>query len=63
MFAHQHLGTRPTAMNLADITSALILAFLDHLEQERHNSVCIGNYQCESGGNRVRRRGLRPFAW
>jgi site-specific recombinase XerD len=38
-FAHQHPGTWPTAMNLADITPVLILAFLDHLEQERHNSV------------------------
>jgi site-specific recombinase XerD len=30
-------------MKLADITSALIQAFLDHLEQERHNSVCSRN--------------------
>jgi len=37
-FAHQQLGKWPTAMNLADITPTLILAFLDHLEQERHNS-------------------------
>ena len=42
-FAHQHLGTWPAAMKLADITPALILAFLDHLEQERHNSVCSRN--------------------
>jgi len=38
-FSHQQLGKWPTAMNLTDITSTLILAFLDHLEQERHNSV------------------------
>lgn len=38
-FAHQHLGTWPAAMNLSDITPALILAFLDYLERERHNSV------------------------
>lgn len=38
-FAHQHLGTWPAAMNLSDITPALILAFLDHLERERHNSI------------------------
>jgi site-specific recombinase XerD len=38
-FAHQHLGTWPAAMHLSDITPALILAFLDHLERERHNSV------------------------
>ena len=42
-FAHQHLGTWPAAMKLADVTPALILAFLDHLEQERHNSVCSRN--------------------
>jgi len=51
-FAHQHLGKWPTAMNLADITPTLILAFLDHLEQERHNSVCSRN---------VRLAALRAF--
>jgi len=51
-FAHQHLGTWPTAMKLTDITSALILAFLDHLEQERHNSVSSRN---------VRLAALRAF--
>jgi site-specific recombinase XerD len=38
-FAHKRLGKMPTALNLADIESDLILAFLDHLEQQRHNSV------------------------
>jgi len=38
-FAHKHLGKIPTALNLADIEPDLILAFLDHLEQQRHNSV------------------------
>jgi site-specific recombinase XerD len=38
-FAHRHLGKWPAAMSLSDITPALILAFLDHLERERHNSV------------------------
>ncbi len=37
-FVHHHLGKWPAAMNLADITPELILAFLDHLEQERHNT-------------------------
>jgi integrase len=32
-------GQAPTAMQLTDITPALILAFLDHLERERHNAV------------------------
>ena len=36
-FAHQYLGTWPAAMHLSDITPALILAFLEHLERERHN--------------------------
>lgn len=38
-FAHTHLGKMPTALALADIEPNLILAFLDHLEQERHNTV------------------------
>ena len=37
--ARKRLGKMPTAFNLADIEPDLILAFLDHLEQERHNSV------------------------
>ncbi len=51
-FAHQHLGKWPAAMNLADITPELILAFLDHLEQERHNTVRSRN---------VRLAALRAF--
>ena len=51
-FAHGHLGICPTAMSLADITPALILAFLDHLEQERHNGVSSRN---------VRLAALRAF--
>jgi site-specific recombinase XerD len=38
-FAQHRLGKMPTALNLADITPDLILAFLDHLEQQRHNAV------------------------
>ena len=38
-FAHKRLGKMPTALNLSDIEPDLILAFLDHLEQQRHNSV------------------------
>ncbi len=29
----------PAAMRMTDITPELILAFLDHLEHERHNTV------------------------
>lgn len=38
-FTRQRLGKEPTALALADIEPDLILAFLDHLEQERHNTV------------------------
>src|ERR1700676_2659842 len=38
-FAHQRLRKMPTALRLADIEPDLILAFLDHLEQKRHNTV------------------------
>ncbi|NOU45215.1 MAG: site-specific integrase [Methyloglobulus sp.] len=38
-FARHRLGKMPTALNLNDIAPELILAFLDHLEQERQNSV------------------------
>lgn len=38
-FTESRLGKAPTAMTLADITPDLIMAFLDHLERQRHNSV------------------------
>ena len=38
-FAHNRLSKEPTALKLADIKPDLILAFLDHLEQQRNNSV------------------------
>jgi site-specific recombinase XerD len=38
-FADRTLGKAPTGMALTDITPDLILAFLAHLEQERHNAV------------------------
>lgn len=38
-FAQARLHKLPTAMQLADVTPTLILAFLDNLEGERHNSV------------------------
>ncbi len=38
-FAQMRLHKSPTAMQLADVTPTLILAFLDHLEGERHNAV------------------------
>jgi len=38
-FAQVRLHKPPTAMHLTDITPALILAFLDHLEGERHKAL------------------------
>ena len=38
-FAESRLGKSPTAMKLADVTPDLIMAFLDHLERQRRNSV------------------------
>ncbi len=38
-FASRKLGKAPTVLRLADIQPDLILAFLDHLEHERHNAV------------------------
>jgi site-specific recombinase XerD len=38
-FAASTLGRTPTTLRLLDIQPDLILAFLDHLEQERHNAV------------------------
>ncbi len=38
-FAHERLSKSPTALSLSDFDPDLILAFLDHLEIDRHNSV------------------------
>ena len=38
-FTEARLGKSPAAMAMADITPELIMAFLDHLERQRHNSV------------------------
>ena len=38
-FTTKHCGKSPSSMKLADITPEVILAFLNHLEQDRHNAV------------------------
>lgn len=38
-FAQSKLGKAPVAMTLAEMTPELITAFLNHLEQQRHNCV------------------------
>ncbi|HET9033770.1 MAG TPA: tyrosine-type recombinase/integrase [Dokdonella sp.] len=42
-FTVSHLHKQPTAIRLEDVTPALILAFLDHLEHERGNAVRTRN--------------------
>jgi site-specific recombinase XerD len=38
-FAESRLGKSPDAITMADITPDMIIAFLNHLERQRHNSV------------------------
>src|SRR5262249_21120226 len=42
-FAQQRIGKAPSQLALADLDATLIGAFLDHLEQERGNSVRTRN--------------------
>lgn len=37
-FAEKQLGKTPCDLRLSDITAKFLVAFLDHLEQDRHNS-------------------------
>ena len=38
-FAHQHVGKTPECLELKDVDAPLVLAFLDHLERDRHNTI------------------------
>lgn len=42
-FIHQHLGKEASDVSLNDIDAKLVLAFLTHLEVDRHNSVRTRN--------------------
>ncbi len=42
-FVQKRIGKAPSDLDLADLDSSLIGAFLDHLEHERHNSVRTRN--------------------
>jgi len=42
-FAHERLGTPPSALDIAQLDSKLIAAFLEHLEGERRNTVATRN--------------------
>jgi integrase/recombinase XerD len=38
-FAQQHVGKAPERLELNDVDAPLVLAFLDHLERDRHNAI------------------------
>lgn len=38
-FAKQQLGKRPAEIAIEDFNASLVLAFLEHLEKQRHNSI------------------------
>ncbi|MFT3764787.1 MAG: site-specific integrase [Minicystis sp.] len=38
-YVHEHTRTAPAALTLADLDAPIILAFLNHLERDRHNSI------------------------
>lgn len=42
-FSQGHLGTPPSQLLVCDIDAALIVAFLHHIETERHNSIRTRN--------------------
>ena len=44
-FATATTGKTPSALDIADLDAPLIAAFLDHLEQDRHNSVRTRNWR------------------
>lgn len=43
VFAHQQTGKKPCTLDWEDLDTELISAFLDHLENERHNSARTRN--------------------
>ena len=61
-FAESHLGRSPAAIALADITPELIMAFLDHLERQRHNSVRSRNARLAALRSFLRFAGHRDVA-
>lgn len=38
-FTQTHLGKNPSELALADLDAPVVLAFLDHLERDRHNTI------------------------
>ncbi len=43
IFAAERQGKPPSGLALEDLDRDVVLAFLDHLEQERHNSISTRN--------------------
>jgi len=50
-FVQHHIGKEPTDVALTDINAPLVLAFLSHLEVDRHNSVAYT--ECTIGRTQV----------
>ncbi len=42
-FAGERIGKKPSGLDIGDLDAALVAAFLDHLEHDRHNSVTTRN--------------------
>jgi site-specific recombinase XerD len=61
-FAGHRLRVAPTALRLSDITSELILGFLDHLEHERHNAVRSRNLRLTALRTFLKYAGRRDVA-
>ena len=38
-FAQRYVGKAPERLELTDLDAPVVLAFLDHLERERHNTI------------------------
>lgn len=61
-FASRKLGQSPTALRLVDIQPDLILAFLTHLEHERHNSIRSRNLRLSALRTFLKFAGRRDVA-
>ena len=61
-FAEERLGMAPAAITLADVTPDLIMAFLDHLERQRHNSVRSRNARLAALRSFIKFAGHRDVA-
>jgi site-specific recombinase XerD len=61
-FASHKLGKTPTALQLVDIQPDLILAFLSHLEQRRHNAIRSRNLRLSALRTFLKFAGRRDVA-